>query len=72
VNLINSSGAVVASVSADASGSYTFTNVALGTYTLSASGTDSSGVHYTSSTSLTVAGNAQNVIINTVPSSSAT
>jgi hypothetical protein len=68
VSLVNSSGAVVATVSADSSASYTFNNVALGTYTLSASGADSSGVHYTSSTLLTVAGNAQNVIINTVPS----
>jgi hypothetical protein len=68
VSLVNSSRAVVATVSADSSASYTFNNVALGTYTLSASGADSSGVHYTSSTLLTVAGNAQNVIINTVPS----
>jgi hypothetical protein len=69
VNLMDSSGTAVASVSADTSGKYTFSNVAPGTYMLSASGTDSNGTHYVGSVPLTVIGNQQNVIINTVPGS---
>lgn len=69
VNLVNSSGTVVASVSANTSGNYTLTGIGLGTYTLSASGTDSSGTHYVGSISFTMTGNQQNVIINTIPGS---
>jgi hypothetical protein len=69
MNLVDNSGNVVASASADASGNYTFSGVPLGTYTLSASGTANNGTHYIGSVPLTVTGNQQNVTIITTPGS---
>jgi Viral BACON domain len=54
----------VATVTADAAGNYSFANVALGSYTLAASGTDSGGTH-TGSAAVTVQGNTTGVIIQT-------
>ena len=54
----------VATATADAAGNYFFANVALGSYTLSASGTDSTGTH-TGSAPVTVQGNTTGVIIQT-------
>ncbi len=54
----------VATATADAAGNYSFANVALGIYTLSASGTDSNGTH-TGSAAITVLGNTTGDIIQT-------
>ena len=56
VVLTNSAGTQVATTTADAKGNYTFSNIALGTYTVSASGT-SNALHYTGKISVTVTGN---------------
>jgi hypothetical protein len=66
VSLLNSSGTQVASVVADASGNYSFSNVPAGTYTVSASGS-LSGVGYTGSQGLTVSANQSGVVINAMP-----
>jgi hypothetical protein len=66
VTLINGSTKVASAV-ADASGNYTFINVPLGTYMLSASGTDSANTHYTASFSITVAHNQQVFPITLLP-----
>ncbi len=55
VVLTNSTGTQVATVTADANGKYSLPNIALGTYTLSASGT-SSAIHYTGTLQITVTG----------------
>jgi hypothetical protein len=54
-------------VVADASGNFSLLNVAPGTYTISASGTDSSNNHYQGSTTVTVTGNTTGVSIDTFP-----
>ena len=59
-----SGSTTVATATADAAGNYSFANVALGSYTLSASGTDSSGTH-TGSAPVTVLGNTTGDIIQT-------
>ncbi len=69
VNLVNSSGTVVSSITADTAGNYAFSGVAPGTYTLSVNGTDSNGTHYAGSIPLTVTGNQQNITINSIPGS---
>ncbi len=61
---LTSSSTTVASVTADAAGNYTFANVALGSYMLSASGADSGGTH-TGSVAVTVQGNTTGIIIQT-------
>jgi Viral BACON domain/Carboxypeptidase regulatory-like domain len=66
VNLLNSSGTQVASVTADASGNYSFSNVPSGTYTLSVSGT-LSNITYTGTQGLTVSGNQSSVVIDAMP-----
>jgi Viral BACON domain/Carboxypeptidase regulatory-like domain len=58
------SGSTTVTVTADAAGNYSFANVALGSYTLSASGTESNGTH-TGSAPITVLGNTTGVIIQT-------
>ncbi len=65
VTLTSSGGTTVATAVADASGNYTFANVALGSYTLSASGTDSGGTHTGSTAAVTVQGDTTGVIIQT-------
>ncbi len=59
VVLTNSTGTQVATVTADANGNYIIPNVALGTYTISASGT-SGTTHYTGTLLVTVTGNTPN------------
>ena len=61
---LTSGSTTVASVTADAAGNYSFANVALGSYTLAASGTGSNGTH-TGSAPITVQGNTTGVIIQT-------
>jgi hypothetical protein len=59
-----SGSTTVATATADAAGNYSFANVALGIYTISASGTVSGGVHQ-GSAAVTVQGNTTGVIIQT-------
>jgi Viral BACON domain len=61
---LTSGSTTIATVTADAAGNYSFANVALGSYTLSASGTDSNGTH-TGSAAATVQGDTTGVIIQT-------
>ncbi|HYX51596.1 MAG TPA: carboxypeptidase regulatory-like domain-containing protein, partial [Ktedonobacteraceae bacterium] len=57
----------VATTTADASGNYSFSNMALGSYTITAAGYDGSNTHYTGNLSLTLTGNALNTIIQAPP-----
>jgi len=50
-------GSTPLTTTADASGNYSFSNVALGAYTISVSGTDASNIHYVGNAPLTVSGN---------------
>jgi len=65
VTLINGS-TTIATVTADASGNYSFSNVALGTYTISVAGTVAS-TSYKGSATITVSGNASNFAIRAFP-----
>jgi hypothetical protein len=56
----------IAITTADPSGNYTFSSLAPGAYTLSVSGTDSTGAHYTGTLTLTVTGNQTNVSIDAI------
>ena len=67
VTLIDSNGKSFTAVTSS-TGSYTFSNVVLGTCTLSVSGDNGTTTHYAGTASLTVAGNQTNVTINAVPS----
>jgi hypothetical protein len=67
VKLEDSSGNTVASTTADGSGNYTFQNVPVGHYTISASGDDST-THYTGHNSISANGDQQGVSINTFAS----
>src|SRR5579875_1032680 len=66
VNLLNSAGTQVASVTADASGNYTFSNIPAGTYTLSASGILSS-VSYVGTQAVTLAANQTGIVVDASP-----
>jgi len=63
VVLTSTAGTQVATATADANGNYTFSNIALGTYTVSASGT-SNALHYTGNISVTVTGNMPSGNVN--------
>lgn len=67
VTLLNSGGATVASTVTGTTGTYSFSNVPLGNYTVSVAGTDASGVHYVGTVSVTVTGNMTNVNVNVLP-----
>jgi hypothetical protein len=54
-------------ITADASGNYSFTNIPLGSYTITAAGYDASKTHYTGTLSLTLTGNALNTTIKVLP-----
>ncbi len=64
---LTSGTTTIATTTADASGNYTFSNVAPGSYTISASGTEANNVHYVGSTALTVSGNVQNLTVQVFP-----
>jgi Viral BACON domain len=66
VKLMNGS-TTIATVIADASGNYAFSNIALGTYTISVDGTDASNTHYVGSATLTVSGDTPNFTIQAFP-----
>jgi len=57
----------VASTTADASGTYSFSNLALGSYTITVAGYDASNMHYVGSLSFTLTGNASSTTIQTLP-----
>ena len=63
VVLTNSAGTQIATTTANANGRYIFSNIALGTYTVSASGT-SNALHYTGTISVTVTGNMPSNNVN--------
>ena len=64
-----SGSTTIATVTADSSGNYSFSNIALGSYTITASGTDASNTHYIigSPLSFTVSGNTPNLAIQVFP-----
>jgi hypothetical protein len=62
-----SGSTTVATTTADASGNYTFSNVALGSYTISVAGYDASNTHYVGSLALTLTGNAINLTVQAFP-----
>lgn len=64
VSLVNGSGSTIATITADASGNFTFTNIPLGTYTLNASGI-SGGTPYSGTGSVTVNGTTAGINIQT-------
>jgi hypothetical protein len=66
VTLISSS-TTVATTTADASGTYSFTNIPLGSYTITVAGYDASNTHYVGSLPLTLTGNALNTTIQAFP-----
>ncbi|HCI82054.1 MAG TPA: hypothetical protein DHW02_20455 [Ktedonobacter sp.] len=67
VSLVNASGATIASATTGATGTYSIPNVALGSYTVSVSGTNTSGTHYTGTVTANVTGNMPNINVNALP-----
>jgi len=66
VTVMNGS-TTVASIPADASGNYSFSNIPLGSYTITVAGYDASNTHYVGSLSLTLTGNASGTTIQAFP-----
>ena len=66
LQIVNGSGASVATIASDATGNYSFAELASGNYTVNISGT-ANGVHYSSTDSLDVTGNATGVNLNAYP-----
>jgi hypothetical protein len=64
LNLVNSSGTTIATIQANSTGNFSFIDVPLGSYTISASGTDSSGTPYTGSLGVTVSKNTSGLMVN--------
>ena len=62
-----SGSTTVATTTADPSGNYAFSNIALGVYTISVAGYDASNNHYVGSLPLTLTGNAINLTIQAFP-----
>ena len=62
-----SGNTTVATTTADASGNYSFTNIPLGSYTITVTGYDANNTHYTGSLSLTLTDNALNTTISVLP-----
>jgi hypothetical protein len=62
-----SGSTTIATITADSSGNYSFTNIPLGSYTITAAGYDASNTHYTGTLTLTLTGNALNTTIQTLP-----
>jgi hypothetical protein len=62
-----SGSTTVATTTADASGTYGFTNMALGSYTITVAGYDASNTHYVGSLALTPTGNVFNTTIQALP-----
>ncbi len=64
---VTSGSTTVATTTADASGNYRFSNMALGSYTITVAGSDASNTHYVGSLALTLTGNASNTTIQALP-----
>jgi Carboxypeptidase regulatory-like domain/Viral BACON domain len=64
---ISSGSTTVATTTSDASGNYNFSNIPLGTYTITAAGYDGSNTHHVGSISLTLTGNTSNITIQAPP-----
>jgi hypothetical protein len=60
-------GSTLLTTNADASGNYSFANVALGTNTISVAGTDASNTHYVGNATVTVSDNTSNFAIQVYP-----
>jgi len=65
--LLSASGATMASAVTGANGTYSFSNMPLGTYTVSVAGTDASGVHYVGTAPVTVTGNMAGINLTVLP-----
>jgi hypothetical protein len=57
----------VATTTADPSGNYSFSNIALGTYTINVAGYDASNTHYVGTVNVTVTGDTSNITIQAFP-----
>ncbi|GAC1670514.1 MAG: hypothetical protein PVS3B1_09630 [Ktedonobacteraceae bacterium] len=68
VLLVDSSGNTVASTIASPNGTFSLPNVASGSYTLAARGTNSASAPYQGSTTVNVAGDQTGIAVNTSPS----
>jgi hypothetical protein len=64
---IASGSTTVASITSDASGNYSLSNIPLGNYTITAAGYDASNTHYVGNFSLILTGNASNITIQALP-----
>jgi hypothetical protein len=60
-------GSTTLNATADGAGNYSIAGVPLGSYTLTASGTDAKGVHYVGTVTVSVTGNTLNVTIQVFP-----
>jgi hypothetical protein len=65
--IVMNGSTTVATTTADASGNYSFSNIPLGSYTITAAGYDASNTHYTGSLPLTLTGNASGTTIQALP-----
>jgi len=64
---VTSGSTTVATTTADASGTYSISNMALGSYTITVAGSDASNMHYVGSLALTLTGNALNTTLQAFP-----
>ena len=64
---IMSGSTTVVTTTADASGNYSISNMAQGSYTITVAGSDASNTHYVGSLALTLTGNALNTTIQALP-----
>jgi hypothetical protein len=60
-------GSTTLNATADGAGNYSIAGVPLGSYTLTASGTDANGGHYVGTVTVSVAGNTANVTVQVFP-----
>jgi Viral BACON domain/Carboxypeptidase regulatory-like domain len=65
--MVISGSTTVATTTANASGNYSFSNIPLGSYTITAAGYDASNTHYMGSLMLTLTGDAPNTTIQAPP-----
>src|SRR6266566_861590 len=64
---VTSGSTTVATTTADASGTYSISNMALGSYTITVAGSDASNMHYVGSLALTLTGNALSTTLQAFP-----
>ena len=64
---VMSGSTTVATTAANASGNYSFSNIPMGSYTITASGYDASNTHYMGNLLLTLTGDAPNTTIQALP-----